>query len=160
MHPTTKGTVFFANRCNLNCDHCYVSPVFKEKIERMSPSVFAQALKFMNAAQIPIVTISGGEPMLYWSDLKKGLANNPIRTITVCTNGFWGVDKTSRKSILMELPEYGISELEISTDVYHQVFVSLEETNLRSAEQPVREKAISSVAPPNGQKQEHYVFSG
>ena len=94
----------------------------------MSPSVFAQALKFMNAAQIPIVTISGGEPMLYWSDLKKGLANNPIRTITVCTNGFWGVDKTSRKSILMELPKYGISELEISTDVYHQVFVNLEDS--------------------------------
>ncbi|WP_027631561.1 radical SAM protein [Clostridium hydrogeniformans] len=128
IFPINKITLFYTNICNLKCKHCFVSPLFNEN-QKMSNETFLKSLAFCKYNEIKKISISGGEPMLFWNDFKSLIKNffiNENIYFSICTNAYWAQNTTERLKILEDLKKHGVSRLEISTDSYHQEFISLD----------------------------------
>ena len=62
------------NRCNLLCSHCYMSADGKEKPEQLSEDQAFDMIDRMHEAGVPVVFLSGGEPMMhpyFWEILER-----------------------------------------------------------------------------------------
>lgn len=113
------------DRCNARCLHCayHCAPGVNGIIS------FEQArsyLQEMADQPLELVSISGGEPCLYF-----GLVIQVVREarrlgvpgIWVFTNGYWATSQTTATSRLARLKEAGMTRLCLSADAFHQPFV-------------------------------------
>ena len=60
------------NRCNLLCDHCYMAADGHAKPDQLSDEETIDLVQRMGEAEIPVVFLSGGEPMMrpnFWEIL-------------------------------------------------------------------------------------------
>src|SRR5262245_34052241 len=53
-----------SRRCNLACAHCYSSSSPQE-LGSLSPELVAQAVRDASAIGVRVISLSGGEPLLY-----------------------------------------------------------------------------------------------
>ncbi|MCL2680526.1 MAG: radical SAM protein [Coriobacteriia bacterium] len=86
------------NRCNLLCDHCYLGADTRAKPDQLSAEAAFDMIDRMHQAGVPVVFLSGGEPMMhphFWQILERINAAGLRPTIsTNCT--FIGPDSAAR----------------------------------------------------------------
>ncbi|WP_055668657.1 radical SAM protein [Desnuesiella massiliensis] len=122
-----KATLFYTNICNFKCKHCFVSPLFNGK-KTMDELLFEKSLNFCVTNKIQKISISGGEPMLFWNQFKnyiKDVSQKNNIYFSICTNAYWAKITEERLMIIDDLKKHGVRRLEISTDSYHQEFIDL-----------------------------------
>ena len=77
------------NRCNLLCNHCYMSATGRSKPDQLSDQQAYDMINRMHDAGVPVVFLSGGEPMMrpnFWEILERINAAGVRPTIsTNCT---------------------------------------------------------------------------
>ncbi|MEG2110393.1 MAG: radical SAM protein [Clostridium sp.] len=113
-----KFTVFYTNICNIKCEHCFIGK--QNNIDQMSKNLMNIIVKSLENIRVSTLAITGGEALLFWEDIKKVLPRNKKINISISTNGFWGTSIIKAEKLCKELKESGITQLEISTDEYHQ----------------------------------------
>ena len=126
-------------KCNASCDHCFLS-CGPGRNGIISPE---EVRKYIDdAAHAPYINhffVEGGEPFLYPELLTQVAAEITGRGywLGVLTNGFWAVSDSRARAMLEPLVAAGLSSLGISTDAWHDRFVSVEDAEraARVAEQ-------------------------
>lgn len=108
-------------KCLYECDHCFVwsSPGSKGT---MTLAHLEDIIR--QAHEIPSVNrvyFEGGEPFLFYPLLLRGikLARRLSLEVGVVTNAYFATDNKAVDLWLEPLAELGISDLSLSTDVYH-----------------------------------------
>lgn len=122
-----KITIFITNQCNIRCKHCFVNPLLT-KNDVMEYELFKDILCVANKWGVKNIKISGGEPFLFWNEIKhylNSIKNDEI-TYCICTNAFWAKNNCETENIIKEMNNVGIKRIEISTDSYHQEFIPIE----------------------------------
>ena len=118
------------NRCNLLCDHCYMAADGHALPDQLSDEETIDLVRRMGEAGVPVVFLSGGEPMMrpnFWEILAEVNAQGVRPTIsTNCTM----IDEASAK----RLKEYGVRW--IATSMYgpaefHDAMVGVPGTHAR-----------------------------
>lgn len=120
--------IFYTNECNVCCPHCFISPLHNDGYKIMSVEILEKSLKYAEYIDSDRIVFSGGEPIIHRKLLLESLSKITYKSslkFSLCTNGFWGND--GDRKILEELKEYNFDTLEVSTDTFHQNFISLEE---------------------------------
>ena len=122
--------LFYTNDCNAECPHCFISPLKKVGIRIMPTNICSLALQYAAYSHIHRIVFSGGEPMCHFTSLISSLQelnyDDNIK-FSLCTNGFWGsdIDVSERLTALLD---NNFDTLIISTDSYHQHFISLDQS--------------------------------
>lgn len=117
-------TFVVTDRCNVSCDFCApgCGPALRQRLtgEQMNKVVEDVA----RAHPLRLVVFTGGEPMLYWKDLRDTIervrARSPLAAIRIVTNVYWATSVRRATSILSALREAGLTELNYSVDDFHQ----------------------------------------
>ncbi|MCE5202777.1 MAG: radical SAM protein [Coriobacteriales bacterium] len=118
------------NRCNLRCDHCYMAADGHIKPDQLSDEETIDLVRRMGEAGVPVVFLSGGEPMMrpnFWDILAEVNAQGVKPTIsTNCTM----IDEAAAA----RLKEYGVRW--IATSMYgpaefHDAMVGVPGTHAR-----------------------------
>lgn len=120
-------TFIYTNKCNSQCPHCCLD-CGPDKQDKMSPEFLKNILRSLPDLNIPEFCISGGEPLLYLEEIEDimALAKSLGLNSQLGTNGFWGVTYDKSYAILERLHSSGLKVLLLSTDKYHQEFVSVD----------------------------------
>jgi len=65
-------SIFLGGSCNLDCSYCFIDKENLRKIPLNIPLI-KKGIKFFlrNSSKNSVVSFTGGEPLLYWSSLKK-----------------------------------------------------------------------------------------
>ena len=114
------------NRCNIECRHCGTESGPHETCSLDIPNLLRAAHEAALDGSLRGFHVSGGEPFLFPRKLEQ------ISEFAVChglllavnSNASWATSSQSAKRQLVRLP--GLTQLNVSTDVYHAEFVSLE----------------------------------
>ena len=113
-------------KCNARCRHCFLSagPERAEvfPLERASRLVDQAA----SLSSVNHLFIEGGEPFLY-PHLMEALIRRATGAglwVGALTNGFWAVSDERAAVVLKPLVKAGLKSLSISTDAWHEEFVS------------------------------------
>ena len=115
-------------KCQIQCSHCIMNagPSRKEIIPiRDAMDWIGQISDYANG-HVKVLSITGGEPFYDLNFLEKIIkfANGCGLIINVVTNAFWAKTKEDASNILKKFPM--INVLAISTDIYHQKYISIE----------------------------------
>jgi radical SAM protein with 4Fe4S-binding SPASM domain len=118
------------NRCNLLCDHCYMAADGHAKPDQLTDAETIDLVRRMGEAGVPVVFLSGGEPMVrpnFWEILAEVNAQGVRPTIsTNCTL----IDEAAAK----RLKEYGVRWIATSMygpDEFHDAMVGVPGTRAR-----------------------------
>lgn len=120
--------IVLTRKCNANCDICCFecSNSIQEKLDVTKTIEIITLLK--EKENVRTVSVTGGEPFLYYNDLlyllceskKMGLG------VTFTTNGFWGKDYQQAYKKLETIKGAGIAFFTLSIDDYHQKYIPYE----------------------------------
>ncbi|NIM16450.1 MAG: radical SAM protein [Candidatus Aminicenantes bacterium] len=120
-------TFLYTNTCNAQCSHCCLS-CGPDKNDKLSPEFLIENLSSFPGLNIGEFCITGGEPFLFLEEIEEILsfANSLGLKSYIGTNGFWGVSYSKAYNVLRKLYLSGLKVLLLSTDKYHQEFVSVD----------------------------------
>ncbi|WP_165856071.1 radical SAM protein [Marinobacter sp. JSM 1782161] len=122
-------TILPTYKCNAACRECCFcsNPSLTERLSR--EQIFGVIFKAQEAFQsLRHVVFSGGECFLLYDDLFDALSYcNELGLSTRCvTNGFWGKNPEKAERIAERVHGAGCLEINVSTGVEHQEWVSLD----------------------------------
>jgi organic radical activating enzyme len=118
--------LYITNKCNITCRHCSVNSGPTESTRLFIDDVLESIPTAVDKEIIKGIHVSGGEPFLYQSDLQR-LASEAERLgilLGINTNAFWAKNLDKAHKVLDSMP--GITQLMISTDIYHEEFIPLD----------------------------------
>jgi len=108
-------------QCTQECDHCFVwsSPKYLETMTLKHVHELLKEAKKLRT--VTWVAFEGGEPFLYYPILVKGIreARNLGFKVEVLSNAYWATCLEDALEWLRPLAELGVSDLGLSSDVYH-----------------------------------------
>lgn len=118
------------NRCNLRCDHCYMGADAHTLPDELSDEETIELVRRMGAAGVPVVFLSGGEPMMrpnFWEILEE--VNRQGVKPTISTNCTMIDEQAARR-----LAQHGVRW--IATSMYgpaefHDAMVGVPGTHAR-----------------------------
>ncbi len=123
--------------CTGKCKHCSEGE-HTNCGERINPVIAADAVRKI-AAEYGIKTVMtfGGEPLLYADTVYAVMSvakelNIPKRQ--VITNGYFSKDVSKIREVAKRLAEYGVNDLLLSVDAFHQETIPLETVKLFATE--------------------------
>jgi pyruvate-formate lyase-activating enzyme len=120
-------------KCSIACPHCIVEagPHRKEEMPVDLALKWVKQASIYNNGQIKGLALTGGEPFFNLENLARisSYASDLGFIVSVVTNAFWARTFDQAVEVLTGLP--AIKLLSVSTDVYHQKFVPLE--NIKNA---------------------------
>lgn len=114
-------------RCTAECRHCGTSS--SPRVRSRLPAEDAKRLiRDAIEADYKLVVFTGGEPMLYGTELYELIAIADLAGLgsRVVTNGFWARHERTARRVAGRLREAGLREINFSTGDQHTVFVPLE----------------------------------
>ena len=120
-------TFIVTDKCNITCDFCApgCGPKLKQHLTSSQMSKIVEDIT--QAYRLRLVVFTGGEPMLYWKDIKRTIEcirlKSPLTAIRIVTNVSWASSVHKAISILRELQEAGLTELNYSVDDFHQAYI-------------------------------------
>lgn len=125
-----KISIFYTTYCNAKCEHCFIG---KELNKHLMPTDLLVKVinEINNLSCVDKIVFTGGESLLYWNRIKEILLKFNKKKVYFATNAFWATSQETSFEFCKELKEYGIEGLEISTDYYHQKFISI--NNIKNA---------------------------
>lgn len=120
-------TFVYTNKCTAQCSHCCYR-CGPDKNDKLSPEIVKNSLSSLPGLNISEFCITGGEPFLFLPEIEDILffAKSMGLKSHIGTNGFWGVTYDKSYNILKRLYSSGLRVLLLSTDKYHQEFVSID----------------------------------
>jgi len=120
-------TFLYTNTCNARCSHCCLS-CGPDKNDKLSPEFLKENLSYLPGLNISKFCITGGEPFIFLEEIEEILsfAGSLGLKSYIGTNGFWGVSYSKSYNVLRKLYLSGLKVLLLSTDKYHQEFVSVD----------------------------------
>jgi pyruvate-formate lyase-activating enzyme len=118
--------IYLTNKCNMMCRHCSVQSGPGEKAHLAVEGVLREIEELASDDLLRGLHISGGEPLLFPDDVRtlSTLGRQLGLPVAVATNASWATTFDKARHLLSRLP--GVSQLLISTDVYHQEFAPVE----------------------------------
>jgi len=128
--------------CQASCAHCILraGPDRHEELSLEDARRWIEQIAAYRDHYVYVLSLTGGEPFsnlkLLRSVMEMAVAHKLY--ISVVTNAFWATRREQAKQLLQSLP--AICFLSISTDLYHQKFVSFE--NVRNAVWAAQECAV------------------
>lgn len=115
-------------KCQVVCPHCIVEagPHRCEEIDPNEATGWIRDVATYNSGKIKGVSLTGGEPFYDMDTLRTitNLGNAAGLFMTAVTNAYWATTVPEAVNVLKSLPS--LKMLGISTDVYHQEFISFE----------------------------------
>lgn len=148
IYPQRKMRLSITDKCNMNCFFCHSEGNFTSNNNNISLPAIEQLLVQAQKMNFSEITVTGGEPLLYFEGLSFILSNcrkwiHPPK-IKICTNGvlldedkIQTIKKYNGKiefNISLHAIDNRIIELishkKISTDMYDKMFSSLAEQNI------------------------------
>ena len=119
--------------CQASCAHCILraGPDRHEEVSLEDARDWIRQIAAYRDGYVYVLSLTGGEPFSNLKLLREVMefaAENNLY-ISVVTNAFWATERDKAKELLQSLPE--ICFLSISTDLYHQKFVPLD--NVKNA---------------------------
>jgi organic radical activating enzyme len=135
------------DRCNIECKfcapNCGITLSNKLTGDNMK-KVLNDILEFDN---IGLVVFTGGEPMLFYSDVfevASYIRKYSPKTITrIVTNGFWGSDSKLLEEISSKIAINKINEINISVDDFHQEHIQI--ATIRNVVERLRSEDVTIV---------------
>ena len=137
----SSAGLMLSYRCPGRCACCYVysGPKAGGADTEMSVELALACWRGVRrlAGERGKVHITGGEPFCDYERLKKILQLSCEEKLAglekIETNAYWCTDEALVRDRLSELREYGLSKLQVSTDVYHQEYISIDHVRLAVA---------------------------
>lgn len=125
-----KIGLLYTRTCPLSCEHCIIesSPKAIGKIDYHAAAAMLPAI----ARHTNMVCFTGGEPLLYFSEIVKliqAAKKLNLRTLVVSGAG-WVREPEVAQSRMTRLKEAGLDELCVSADRYHEVHSPRERAHL------------------------------
>ena len=123
--------------CNIQCRHCFSFSGPNNKKNKPDDSHMIQIINEMQDLNINNINISGGEPFIYFNTILKLVKEaryRNIKTISICTNGYWANSTKNCENILRKLKKAGFmnnigyqnDHIRVSAGIFHQEFIPLE----------------------------------
>ncbi|MFX0151507.1 MAG: radical SAM/SPASM domain-containing protein [Candidatus Hodarchaeota archaeon] len=142
-----KGFDFLLTfKCTAACQHCSYKAgpdktgyITKDDIKRY-------LTELSDTQSLHSITIHGGEPFIYFDQLKFVLEKAKELNISqrgVITNSFWAKTEEIALKKLIQLKDAGLTRITFSADGFHQEFVSL--LNVKNAIQSAVEIGIEKI---------------
>ncbi len=126
-------------KCTIACPHCIVGagPNRKEEMSLRHALDWIDEAASYRKGMIKGIALTGGEPFYNISNLVEisSHAKQSGFVVSVVTNAFWAVTEEQAIETLQRVP--ALQMISISTDIYHQQFITLE--NIRNAVQAARQ---------------------
>ncbi len=99
-------------KCNFKCKHCYSESTGETDVAELSLSEIKDTIKQMKALKVPVVLLSGGEPLMHPHifEIIEAVRKAGMR-ISLSTNG-----SLITKEVALRLKELGVSYVGISLD--------------------------------------------
>ncbi len=120
--------LFYTFACPSACQMCVTSSSPSRK-EKMS---FEEAKKYIQQTiSLPSllwISINGGEPLLHDGEICRliDIAKTNGKKTKISTNCFWAENRHEARRMIKRLKSSGLDFMSLSTDVYHQDFIPLE----------------------------------
>lgn len=135
-HFPSTMTLLVTYGCTAACEQCCFesNPKIKERLSLEQIKRSIQAAKDSFPA-LKLIVFSGGEAFMLKDDLIQAVkyANDLGLMTRVVTNGYWAKRPDKAREIVLRLKDAGINEINISTGLDHQKWVT-EETVLNASE--------------------------
>ncbi|SFM76098.1 radical SAM protein [Rugamonas rubra] len=125
--PQALLNIYLTNRCNLRCRHCGTnSGPGETSFLALDAAALDKLRQAIAVAGLQGIHVSGGEPFLRRRDLRAlaALARDCGVLLAINSNGFWGTAPAAAERLLESMP--GITELLLSTDLYHAEFLAVD----------------------------------
>lgn len=121
-----KLSIFYTNKCNIACRHCFLGK--QEKAFHMSDDLLVGILRQSKKIGISKISFSGGEPLLFWKNISMILERESTDGIKISfsTNAMWASSQQIANEMCKHMRVIGITQLEVSCDEYHQEFVPIQ----------------------------------
>jgi Radical SAM superfamily len=119
-------TILPTSQCTARCGHCSMNSGPERRGERLTFSQMRKAVDELHArSKLRVVIFAGGEPTLLGDALLDAIAHcDSLGIITrIVTNAYWAKTEVRARSVLNELREAGLAELNISCDDYHLPYI-------------------------------------
>ncbi|MBI5978594.1 radical SAM/SPASM domain-containing protein [Clostridium perfringens] len=120
--------IVMTDKCTASCKHCCFSCTPKNDNKISSNNINKLIDELILRDDIYNIFFTGGEPFLYYEDLKKYFKriNENGKSVGVFTNAFWCNTKQNTIKYLTELREVGLRILRTSIDFFHLEYINLE----------------------------------
>lgn len=124
--------LMLTDRCTANCSVCCFkcSPRCNHEIDKQHAINFIKSTE--GIPSINTIAFTGGEALLCEETLTElvSLSSTIGKQSTLITNAFWATSEQSAYAKLIELQEVGISEIGVSYDEFHSLYVPIQ--NIRN----------------------------
>jgi len=133
------------NQCTARCQDCPIIPSIYPPM-KMNFATIKRVIDEVDAwGTLRLVVFTGGEPFLLGEDLRKAIAYISEKKIhtRIVTNAYWAKTKKEAIEILSDLKTLGLTEINISCDDYHQIFIPLE--NIKHANEAALETGLPAL---------------
>lgn len=113
--------IIIDEKCNIECAHCCFSSGPKSTQHLDDDDILRIARESVDSPTVTTVGISGGEAMLRKSVVLETIqiVSQGKKSVSLTTNGFWGVTPKKATQTANELKDAGPSHLTISYDGFH-----------------------------------------
>lgn len=145
IHGVRHLAVVTTDTCQARCAHCLMKSDPKRS-ERLSIATFKNVLTYFEThTLLKLVAFTGGESTLLGDELLEMIAYCTELGIAtrLVTNAIWATSPEDARSLLRDLRSVGLSEINFSTDDFHQVWIPLE--NIKTAWDATKGLGFSSV---------------
>ena len=125
----TKLAIVMTDKCSASCDMCCFGCTPHGKMH-LSTELMKDVIRQAGETKsVHSVGFTGGEPFLFFDQLKEcaAYAKSLGLRVTVNTNGFWGKNEKRALEMVLELNEAGVEVISFSADRYHQQFVPIKD---------------------------------
>jgi MoaA/NifB/PqqE/SkfB family radical SAM enzyme len=116
------------NKCNATCQFCCFSCCPENNNTLPVETVDAIIDSLVKRRGIYQIVFTGGEPFLYYEDLKHyfNKITQAGKGVGVFTNGYWCTSREKTMKYLTELKALGLNMIRTSVDAYHQEYVNID----------------------------------
>lgn len=127
FHNREKLFLLYTYRCNAACAHC-LTESNPHKTEKMSVEMAKSLISDGREAGKRFLTISGGEPMLFYDEVLELTrhARDLGYYVSLGTNGFWAKTAEDARRRLLELRGAGLGAVFPTSTAFHTRFVPAE----------------------------------
>ena len=123
--------------CTGRCKHCSEGD-HSSCTEKIDPDISADAVrKIAGLYDIKTVMVFGGEPLLYPEAVYAIMAAAKARQVPkrqLITNGFFSKDSQKMREVAAALASFGVNDLLLSVDAFHQETIPLDVVKQFAAE--------------------------
>ncbi|MGV8146284.1 MAG: radical SAM protein [Alkaliphilus sp.] len=121
------AVICMTNKCNASCEFCCFSCNPQNNNTLQAEEVEKVIDDLLEREHIHQIVFTGGEPFLYYQDLKRYFKRifGSGKGVGVFTNAHWCASRDITYQYLYELKKLGLGMIRTSIDVFHQKYIDI-----------------------------------